>query len=44
MIYVTRFDGSVLYINPHQIEFMEETYGGNSWFGYNYAIWKKSAN
>ncbi|WP_157151437.1 flagellar FlbD family protein [Brachyspira sp. SAP_772] len=25
MIYVTRFDGSVLYINPHQIEFMEET-------------------
>ena len=25
MIYVTRFDGSVLYINPHQIEFLEET-------------------
>ena len=25
MIYVTSFDGSVLYINPHQIEFMEET-------------------
>lgn len=25
MIYVTRFDGSVLYVNPHQIEFMEET-------------------
>lgn len=25
MIAVTRFDGSVLYVNPHQIEFMEET-------------------
>ncbi|WP_295163115.1 flagellar FlbD family protein [uncultured Brachyspira sp.] len=25
MIYITRFDGSILYVNPHQIEFMEET-------------------
>lgn len=25
MIAVTRFDGSILYVNPHQIEFMEET-------------------
>lgn len=25
MIAVTRFDNSVLYVNPHQIEFMEET-------------------
>lgn len=25
MIHITRFDGSILYINPHQIEFMEET-------------------
>ena len=25
MIYVTRCDGRDLYINPHQIEFMEET-------------------
>lgn len=25
MIMVTRFDGSVVYVNPHQIEFMEET-------------------
>ncbi|WP_044555290.1 flagellar FlbD family protein [Brachyspira hyodysenteriae] len=25
MIHITRFDGSILYVNPHQIEFMEET-------------------
>ena len=25
MIKVTRFDDSVLYVNPHQIEFIEET-------------------
>ncbi len=25
MIMVTRFDDSIVYINPHQIEFMEET-------------------
>lgn len=25
MINVTRFDDSILYVNPHQIEFMEET-------------------
>lgn len=25
MIPLTRFDGSTLYVNPHQIEFMEET-------------------
>lgn len=25
MISVERFDGSILYINPHQIEFIEET-------------------
>lgn len=25
MIYITRFDDSILYVNPHQIEFMEET-------------------
>lgn len=25
MIVVTRFDDSILYVNPHQIEFMEET-------------------
>ena len=25
MIHITRFDKTVLYINPHQIEFMEET-------------------
>ncbi len=25
MILVTRFDDSILYVNPHQIEFMEET-------------------
>lgn len=25
MIHITRFDGSILYVNPHQIKFMEET-------------------
>ena len=25
MIHITRFDKTILYVNPHQIEFMEET-------------------
>jgi len=25
VVKVTRFDDSILYVNPHQIEFMEET-------------------